>query len=218
MAFNSICNRVTSVLRKAERSYSQTLHRDFTITGSPVSARQFWDHFKRLSGKKKRTLIPDLVDQCHIHHSDSSQVVSSDTDKANLLNRFFVQQTVLPDSNLPVPDVPVCNTESFTTLYSCPLDVYDVLRSLKPRKAPGADDIPPLLLKECARGISPSLSALFNLSFTTGKVPVEWKQGLVIPVLRVVTAPHPLTTDQYLSSALLVRSKSAWCSTNCIDS
>ena len=63
-------------------------------------------------------------------------------------------------------------------------DVFDVLRSLNPRKARGVDDIPPLLLRECARGLSPSLSALYNLSFAQGRVPAEWKKALVIPVFQ----------------------------------
>ena len=85
---------------------------------------------------------------------------------------------------MPVPVISSCNTESFNTLNTGPADVFNALRALRPRKAPGADDILPLLLKECALSISSSLSAVFNFSFKLGKVPAEWKKALVIPVFK----------------------------------
>ena len=104
-----------------------------------------------------------------------------------------------------VPTIGSCNTESFDTLHTCPADVFNVLRSLRPRKAPGADDIPPLLLKECARGISSSLSTLFNISFTQGKVPSEWKKALVIPVFK--SGDRALPTNYRPISLLSIVSK-----------
>ena len=62
--------------------------------------------------------------------------------------------------------------------------MFDVLHSLKPGKAPGPDGLPPLLLIECAKGISPSLASLFNRSFSLGKVPSEWKRAHIFPVFK----------------------------------
>ena len=178
-AYNAIRNKVTGILRKAEKSYSQTLHRDFKLVGSPVCARHFWGHIKRLSGRMKSSLIPDLVSS-----ANGGSVVTKDVDKANLLNSFFAEQTVLPGSTTTVPDITAHNTESFTSLHTTPSAVFDVLHSLKPGKAPGPDGLPPLLLKECAKGIAPSLAQLFNRSFALGKVPEEWKRAHIIPVFK----------------------------------
>ena len=59
-----------------------------------------------------------------------------------------------------------------------------ILSSLKVRKTPGCDEIPPCLLRECARCITPSLATLFNMSFESGKIPTEWKKALVVPAFK----------------------------------
>ena len=76
------------------------------------------------------------------------------------------------------------SSKSFTTLHTTPGDVYQVLSKLKPGKAPGLDDTPPLLLSNCAKGIANSLCLLFNRSFAEGAVPDDWKEALVIPVFK----------------------------------
>ena len=72
----------------------------------------------------------------------------------------------------------------FSDLHTTPSAVYDIVSSLKVGKSPGHDDIPPCLLRACAKGISSSLAGLFNLSFTRGKVLAEWKKALVVPVFK----------------------------------
>ena len=51
-----------------------------------------------------------------------------------------------------------------------------MLLNLNPSKAPAlAVLIPTIVLKSCARELTPSLCALFNLSLAEGKLPTEWK-------------------------------------------
>ena len=77
-----------------------------------------------------------------------------------------------PDSRMPVLD----------SLVLCGDDVYKVLLNLDPSKAPGPDGLPTMVLRTCARELTPSLCALFNLSLAEGKLPTEWKDALVVPV------------------------------------
>ncbi|CAB3993580.1 Hypothetical predicted protein [Paramuricea clavata] len=55
-------------------------------------------------------------------------------------------------------------------------EVEQCLNNLDTSKAYGPDGIPPRLLKECSKEISPSLCSLFNKSLATGRVSVGWKQ------------------------------------------
>ena len=68
------------------------------------------------------------------------------------------------------------------SLVLCEDDVYKVLLNLDLSKAPGPDGLPTIVLKKCARELTPSLCALFNLSLAEGKLPTEWKEALVVPV------------------------------------
>ena len=63
-------------------------------------------------------------------------------------------------------------------------DALLILKKLNPNKAPGPDGIHGKVLKNCAQSLAYPLSVLFNLSFSTGCIPPDWKLALVVPVLK----------------------------------
>ena len=77
----------------------------------------------------------------------------------------------------------VC-TESSTLseIHLTEKEVHKALANLETRKAQGPDNIPTLVLKECAKELSTSLCHLFNQSLSTGNLPSEWKTSLNVPV------------------------------------
>ncbi|PFX12767.1 RNA-directed DNA polymerase from mobile element jockey [Stylophora pistillata] len=79
-----------------------------------------------------------------------------------------------PDGRLPVID----------SLMLYEDEVYKVLSNLDPSKASCPDGLPTTVLKACARELTPSLCALFNLSLAEGRLPIEWKDTLVVPVYK----------------------------------
>ena len=62
------------------------------------------------------------------------------------------------------------------------MEVYKVLLNLNPSKAPGPGGLPAIVLRSCARELTPSLCGLFNSSLAKGKLPTEWKDALVVLV------------------------------------
>ena len=91
--FNQQRNKVTKLLRKAERAYVSTVHRNSRSSGPSATeaSRSFWDFMRSLSGKAYHPPIPDL------QSTQQDQVLSSGEDKAKALNAFFVGQTELDD-------------------------------------------------------------------------------------------------------------------------
>ena len=57
-----------------------------------------------------------------------------------------------------------------------------MLLNLNPSKAPGPGGLPAMVLKSCARELTPSLCGLLNSSLAKGKLPTEWKDALVVLV------------------------------------
>ena len=53
--------------------------------------------------------------------------------------------------------------------------VLKELKALKRQKAPGIDELPPGLLKDCADIIAGPLAYIINLSIKTSTVPSAWK-------------------------------------------
>ena len=83
LQFTTIRNKVTARIRKAERAYASTLHRQAQLSPSKSTSRDFWHFVRNLTGKSQRKPPSLLIDPL------SQQTFSTPESKANLLNRFF---------------------------------------------------------------------------------------------------------------------------------
>ena len=93
------------------------------------------------------------------------------------------------------------NSDSHLSLTNITLsenEVLNCLRSIDVSKASGPDGIPGRLLKAVAAEITPSLSRVFNLSLSSGKVPSAWKIALITPILKNGD-PHVVTNYRHIS-------------------
>ena len=72
--------------------------------------------------------------------------------------------------------------------------VTKLLQNLKPHKAPGPDNIKPLVMKETASTIAPALTAIFKKSLDTEDVPEDWRTANVTPIFKKGTR---YTTSNY---------------------
>ena len=179
-AFRTIRNQVTSALRSAEKRYLQSLHRDMRLANRCNSAKGFWSYVKQITGKIKASAVPDL----EVPQDNGSVTVTSDAEKASALNQHFAKQSRLENCPVSFPDLPSPSELSPDSFLTTPAEVFDVLSDLKSGKVPGLDELPPKLLRLCARGISGSLCTLFNRSFSEGCMPSAWKEALVVPVYK----------------------------------
>ena len=167
---------MTHLLRKEERAH--TLHRKANLEPQTKASKHFWQNMRIIQGKIKQTIIPDL--------KQNGDQASSLTEKAQLLNDFFCQQTNLSAGEVRSPEDSVlkANSHSFDTLRTSATEVLNVLTKLKTNKAPETDGVLPKLLRICAAGISSSLSALFNRSFESAEFPAVWKDALVVRIFK----------------------------------
>ena len=149
-------NRVISQLRNAKRDYFHKLNHS--------NPKQFWKSVKILN--KKNSSIPVL--------SQDSNMYSTDQEKADALNLFFVKnfnESISPitplDSNYENDPCP--------NLLGTVEEVTSMLSSLDTTKASGPDGISGKTLKQTATAIAPSITAIFNLSIKCNQPPKDWK-------------------------------------------
>ena len=180
-AFRLQRNKVTQLLRKAERNYTITLFRSSRSTSSDT---RFWSYIRSVTGKTHHRPIPNLI-------TDAGTTLQNDMDKANAFNMFFQKQTDLQRNQPADPSNLPKNAEKFSFLCTSPSEVYDILVALPKKKAPGCDGITTDLLRLCAPGIAESLAILFNRSFSDGAFPSAWKLALVTPVFKKGNAAYP---------------------------
>ena len=130
--------------------------------------------------RQRGSAIPDLT--CPL----TGGRLSSDSEKATLLNEYFISQcdqstsasSSLPDIAAP-PSLKLLDNLTVTEV-----EVSKRLAALDVRKAAGDDGIPTKLLKTVANEIAHSLCYLFNLSLSTAQFPDEWKEATITPVFK----------------------------------
>ena len=60
----------------------------------------------------------------------------------------------------------------------------NLLKNINAKKANGPDGLSSWVLKEAAEEVAPFLTFIFNQSMSTGKVPSDWKNANVTPILK----------------------------------
>ena len=62
--------------------------------------------------------------------------------------------------------------------------VIKQLKNLNQNKGTGPDELPARVLKETAEQIAPIITQMFQQSYDTGKLPIDWLQALVTPIYK----------------------------------
>ena len=127
-------------------------------------------------GKTKSKAIPDILTDGISEYSDTA-------DKADSFNKYFqsvfnqdISPTHLNVENTRTEDINLSSIEFDH------LQIQKILSGLDANKASGRDNLSSRILKECATVLAPSLILLFEMSFASGQIPVQWKQGNLVPV------------------------------------
>ncbi len=146
------------------------------VSKTEVGSKMWWSLYESiLNGGVSSTLGP---------LKDGDIIVTSDLEKANLLNNSFISQTILDDKNALLPDLPsYCNHLIDQKVVSA-IDVYTVLNGLDISKATCPDNINNKLLKEVSVPIGEPLSDLYNFSLGLGTFSDAWNLANVIPIFK----------------------------------
>ena len=88
--FNSQRNKVTNLLRRAERAHGLKLYRE-SLSNQSSSTTSFWDFARSLAGRSHHHPIPDI-------YLSEDNPINSPSGKADAFNTFFAEQTHLDDS------------------------------------------------------------------------------------------------------------------------
>ena len=109
--------------------------------------------------------------------------VSDALEKANVLNDFFRDQTLVDDTNVDLPVIDQYVVHSyFSSLQLTPSEVETFLKSLPIGKAAGPDGINNRILRKLAVELSVPFCSLFNQSLRTGNFPACWKVSHICPI------------------------------------
>uniref|UniRef100_A0A1X7TC83 Reverse transcriptase domain-containing protein n=1 Tax=Amphimedon queenslandica TaxID=400682 RepID=A0A1X7TC83_AMPQE len=155
--YRRLRNKISAEVRRSKTNFFHS------ISSSP---RQFWSFVRSL--RKSTDPIPPLV-------SSSSQVTSN-IDKANLINNTFSSFfTCSQSSPIPTHSTHLSPDSCPPELLCSQEDILQLISELPSCTSSGPDEISSLLLKSTAPFIVPALQHIFNTSISTGTFPDQWK-------------------------------------------
>ena len=174
--YKSLKKITQQACREAHRSYILLLIDPIAKSNN----KNLWSYIK--SKQIDHTGVPPLF--------HNGRTITDSKEKANTLINHF--SSVFTDED--VYTVPTLNNNSYPDIQPIiiqVLDVYHHLTSLQSHKAPGPDNIPPMLLKIASSEISLSLTLIFNASIHQGQLPYDRKQANVVPVFKKGSRAQP---------------------------
>ena len=158
--------------KHAKRHHNENLKKE--LSDGSLNSREWWSKVNSLCGKKTNVDIPVLKEQ--------GQVYTTAKEKAELLSHTFAKKCHLDDASDTAPEAQHDTQHLLDNITFKAKDVKRTLRKLKPDKATGPDEVPTRILKECSAELARPLSCLFQLCFSNGMFPHQWKIAHVIPV------------------------------------
>ena len=189
--YKQLRNTVTKEIRKSKQEYFDKL--ETLINTENTKSKLFWKTSKQiLKLDKSSHNVP--------HLALNNEYAETDLQKANMLNKYFVSQSVVSDENKTLPQhVPLTHAplDAITILAE---DVKDVLDNLNVTKSCGPDLMRPRLLKEGSHILSKPYSSLFNSSLQQEFFPTARKFSNVTPIHKKDDRSVP--TDYRLVSLL----------------
>lgn len=140
----------------------------------PTGSRSYWRLAKAVQSNFCQPSLPPL--RC-----PDGSLAHKPQEKADLLARLFAANSHVDDCNAQPPSPPHCGS-TMPDFKIRQREVRAELQSLDVRKASGPDGIPGIVLKKCAAELSPVLTRLYQLSYSSGHVPEAWREANVQPV------------------------------------
>lgn len=139
-----------------------------------ANPKKFWEY---INTHRQNKGYPD-----HIEYDGIK--TRNETEAANMLNEFFATVFAQKDENFNIDEF--LQDENITDEEIEPITLNEVLLELKSTDV-GLDGIHPLILKNCAAGLSKVICAIFNKTIELGAIPQRWKKMKIIPIHKTGT-------------------------------
>ena len=168
--YNEHQKHCRKTIRKAEHDYvNKTINEGLAENNS----KPFWKYIK--SKKCDSVGVAPL--------KVNGKLESEPKKKAEtLLNQF--KSVFTKDESDELPPVNLKINDSLSSIKIDVKGVEKLLLDINPSKASGPDEIPNLVLKNCARALAPGVAVLFQKSLDSGELPRDWKNANVSPVFK----------------------------------
>ena len=190
------CATVREEIQAAQTQSWQELLSDAV---DDVDERKMWSFVKSLNGTPDNNAPNEVL-------KVNGEVISSNRKKADLFASHYAkvsshkfdkdERTTNRDCKklLKSPTVPDKSCVKFSMR-----ELKRAIARMKPRGAPGPDDLPPSFFKALGPLALEKLLEIFNRSFETGFCPQSWRNAVIVPLLKAGKSPSALESFRPVS-------------------
>ena len=162
--------------KKASRDYDKAVSDWYNQIESNLcnnpSSKKFYNYVN--NKLKVKSSIPPL--------SNDNKILTSDIEKANLLNSCF--QNFFTKDNFKLPSIPERDTNGMAPFSITTKDVKLAVNRAKDKLSRTPEGVPTFFLKRIIDSVLSPLTHLFNTFLHYGFVPSQWKLALIVPIFK----------------------------------
>ena len=151
--YKRVRNATVLLNRKCIKDYAVSIDTKLQNSDDP---KIWWHNVKALLSSKAHLSIPPIL--------INGKPLSSNSDKADAFNRYFISQCNLVNSSQKLPPFHYITGSKLLKIEVSEADVLDELNFLRINKATGPDGVGNVVLKRTAKSIYKPLTRLFNYS------------------------------------------------------
>uniref|UniRef100_A0A674E5U0 Reverse transcriptase domain-containing protein n=1 Tax=Salmo trutta TaxID=8032 RepID=A0A674E5U0_SALTR len=177
--FREVRNQYTQAVRNAKASFFK---QKFASCNS--NSKKFWDIVKSMENKNTSSQLPTALRIGNSVTTDKPTIIENFNKHFSTAGHAFhlTTPTAFNSTAPPTATRPNLPHFSFSQIHST--DVLKELQNLDPYKSAGLDNLDPFFLKLFAEIIATPITSLFNLSFVSSEIPIDWKAAAVIPLFK----------------------------------
>lgn len=180
--FTAYRNNLNKLIKKAKNDYFQN-----KINESQGDYKKIWDIINDISNSKR-----NKDDNINSLYNSNNIEIKENREKANLMNNFFINiGKEMADSiknkhanNPTLASEEIIINESFFLAPVTKNEIITSISKLKNKSASGPDGISVNIIKSVHIYILTPLQHIINLTFSTGKIPSQWKASIVTPIYK----------------------------------
>ena len=168
--FNQFQKTCKAAFRKAELDY---VNNNIKTGLENNNTKPLWRYIK---GQRNDNIgVSPLKEHGQIHSESKA--------KAGILLRQF-SSVFTKTAYKVMPRVTLRVRKALSAIKIEEKGVANLLSKIQPHKAPGPDNLPNMVLKQCASNLAPAVTLLFQKSLDSGILPKDWTDANVTPIYK----------------------------------
>ena len=146
----------------------------YALNDKHTDPKVYWTIMNNILHNIKIPSIPPIL--------ASGKTITNIAEKANLFNNFFASQCIPLENTSKLLRLLMKTDKRLNPISFKDSDITSIIKSLKPTKTHGADDISVRMIQLCGDSLTLPLTLIFRFSLMNGTFPDTWKMANIILV------------------------------------